>query len=112
MWQRKIDLAAERGVALLERHWKWAVLAVWLLFCAWFIFSRWSFRGLGSRDLVRRRTWRLFLVSLVSLGLNALFVFILTDSMALGGPWWWPLIPILFVTPAVTFVLNRQWVFR
>ena len=42
MWQRKIDLAAERGVALLERHWKWAVLAVWLLFCAWFIFSRWN----------------------------------------------------------------------
>ena len=74
--------------------------------------SRWSFRGHGSRDNVRRTTSRFFLVSLVSLGLNALFVFILTDSMALGGPWWWPLIPILFVTPAVTFVLNRQWVFR
>jgi putative flippase GtrA len=74
--------------------------------------SRWSFRGHGSRDNVRRTTSRFFLVSLVSLGLNALFVFVLTDSMALGGPWWWPLIPILFVTPAVTFVLNRQWVFR
>jgi len=74
--------------------------------------SRWSFRGHGSRDNVGRTTSRFFLVSLVSLGLNALFVFILTDSMALGGPWWWPLIPILFVTPAVTFVLNRQWVFR
>jgi hypothetical protein len=23
-----------------------------------------------------------------------------------------PIIPMLFVTPAVTFVLNRQWVFR
>ena len=74
--------------------------------------SRWSFRGHGSRDNVARTTSRFFLVSLVSLALNALFVFILTDSMALGGPWWWPLIPILFVTPAVTFVLNRQWVFR
>jgi putative flippase GtrA len=74
--------------------------------------SRWSFRGHGSRDNVRRTTSRVLLVSLVSLGLNALFVFVLTDSMALGGPWWWPLIPILFVTPAVTFVLNRQWVFR
>jgi putative flippase GtrA len=74
--------------------------------------SRWSFRGHGSRDNVGRTTGRFFLVSLVSLGLNALFVFILTDSMALNGPWWWPLIPILFVTPAVTFVLNRQWVFR
>jgi putative flippase GtrA len=74
--------------------------------------SRWSFRGHGSRDNVARTTSRFFMVSLVSYGLNALFVFILTDSMALGGPWWWPLIPILFVTPAVTFVLNRQWVFR
>lgn len=74
--------------------------------------SRWSFRGHGSRDNVARTTSRFFMVSLVSLALNALFVFILTDSMALDGPWWWPLIPILFVTPAVTFVLNRQWVFR
>ena len=23
-----------------------------------------------------------------------------------------PMIPMLFVTPVVTFVLNRQWVFR
>jgi putative flippase GtrA len=73
--------------------------------------SRWSFRGHGSRDNAARTTGRFFLVSLVSYGLNALFVFILTDSMALGGPWWWPLIPILFVTPLVTFTLNRQWVF-
>jgi putative flippase GtrA len=74
--------------------------------------SRWSFRGHGRRDNVARTTGRFFTVSRVSYGLNAAFVFILTDSKALGGPWWWPLIPILFVTPAVTFVLNRQWVFR
>ncbi len=73
--------------------------------------SRWSFRGHGARDNAARTTSRFFIVSLVSLGLNALFVFILTDSRALGGPWWWPLVPILFVTPLVTFSLNRQWVF-
>jgi putative flippase GtrA len=73
--------------------------------------SRWSFRGHGRRDNPARTTTRFFLVSLVSYGLNALFVFVLTDSMMLGGPWWWPLIPILFVTPLVTFTLNRQWVF-
>lgn len=73
--------------------------------------SRWSFRGHGARDNAARTTSRFFIVSLVSLALNALFVFILTDSMMLGGPWWWPLIPILFVTPLVTFTLNRQWVF-
>ena len=74
--------------------------------------SRWSFRGHGRRDNAARTTSRFFIVSLVSYALNALFVFVLTDSKALGGPWWWPLLPILFVTPAVTFVLNRQWVFK
>ena len=73
--------------------------------------SRWSFRGHGERDNFARTTSRFFVVSLVSLGLNALFVFVLTDSAMLNGPWWWPLIPILFVTPLVTFTLNRQWVF-
>jgi len=73
--------------------------------------SRWSFRGHGSRDNAARTTGRFFIVSLISLALNALFVFVLTDSLMLDGPWWWPLIPILFVTPLVTFTLNRQWVF-
>lgn len=73
--------------------------------------SRWSFRGHGTRDNAARTTGRFFVVSLISLGLNALFVFVLTDSLMLDGPWWWPLVPILFVTPLVTFTLNRQWVF-
>jgi len=73
--------------------------------------SRWSFRGHGARDNMARTTSRFFIVSLISLALNAFFVFVLTDSMMLDGEWWWPLIPILFVTPLVTFTLNRQWVF-
>ncbi|MEO7564087.1 MAG: AcrB/AcrD/AcrF family protein [Sphingomicrobium sp.] len=27
---------------LIDRHWKWLVLATWLVFCAWFLFSRWN----------------------------------------------------------------------
>ena len=73
--------------------------------------SRWSFKDHGTRDNTARTTSRFFAVSLVSLALNALFVFILTDPHMLAGPWWWPLIPILFVTPLVTFSLNRLWVF-
>jgi putative flippase GtrA len=73
--------------------------------------SRWSFRDHGKRDNAARTTSRFFIVSLVSLGLNAMFVFILTDPHLLAGPWWWPLIPILFVTPLATFSLNRLWVF-
>jgi putative flippase GtrA len=71
--------------------------------------SRLSFRGHGSRDNPAKRTARFFIVSLVSLGLNSLFVGILTGP--LHGPTWWPVIPMLFVTPLVTFSLNRQWVF-
>ena len=36
--------------------------------------SRWSFKGHGSRDNAARTTSRFFIVSLVSLGLNSLFV--------------------------------------
>ena len=71
--------------------------------------SRWSFKGHGSRDNAVRTTGRFFIVSLVSLLLNSLFVWVLTGP--LGGPNWWPIIPMLFVTPLVTFALNRHWVF-
>lgn len=71
--------------------------------------SRFSFRGHGRRDNVARTTSRFFIVSMVSLGLNSLFVWGLTGPM--GGPDWWPTIPMLFVTPLVTFSLNRRWVF-
>lgn len=73
--------------------------------------SRWSFRGHGTRDNTARTTGRFFIVSLVSLGMNSLFVWVLTGHAMLAGPWWWPLVPILFVTPLVTFSLNRLWVF-
>ena len=73
------------------------------------IHSKWSFRGHGRRDNLARTTSRFFLVSLVSFALNSLFVWLLTGP--LGGPDWWPTIPMLFVTPVVTFALNRRWVF-
>lgn len=72
--------------------------------------SRWSFRGHGTRDSLSRTTSRFFLVSLVSFGLNSIFVWVLTGPL-LHGPTWWPVVPMLFVTPLVTFALNRRWVF-
>ena len=78
----------------------------------YFLHSRVSFKGHGSRDNPARRTFRFVVVSLVSLGLNSLFVWVLTEDSMLDGDWWWPLIPIVFVTPLVTFALNRLWVFK
>lgn len=75
------------------------------------VHSRWSFRGHGTRDNAARTTSRFFAVSLVSYGANTFWVWLLTDDAMLAGPWWWPLVPVLFVTPLVTFALNRLWVF-
>lgn len=69
--------------------------------------SRLSFANHGARG--RSRTLRFLAVSLVSLSLNSLFVWVLTGP--LGGPPWWPLLPMAVVTPAIAFLLNRQWVF-
>ena len=68
-----------------------------------------SFAGHGSRDKAGVRTFRFMIVSLISLALNSLFVWVLTGPMY--GPTWWPVIPMLCVTLLVTFTLNRQWVF-
>ena len=69
--------------------------------------SRWSFRDHGERT--RATAVRFVIVSLISLGLNSLWVAIITGPLGLGPAW--PILPMLFVTPAVTFLLNRYWVF-
>ena len=71
--------------------------------------SRWSFRGHGAeRDL--RTKVRFVIVSLISYALNSFWVWLLFTQLQLGRAA--PIVPMLFVTPAVTFLLNRQWVFR
>lgn len=72
--------------------------------------SRFSFRGHGSRDNVAGTTSRFVAVSLLSYGLNAFFTWALVRGLDL--PRWTPVLPIVFVTPLVTFTLNRRWVFR
>jgi len=71
--------------------------------------SRFSFRGHGSRDNATARTARFFTVNVIGFLANQSFVWLLVKQ--LGGPTWWPVLPILFVTPLLTFALNRRWVF-
>lgn len=75
----------------------------------YWLHSRFSFRGHGSRDNEAVRTARFFAVNTIGFLVNQLFVWLLVKQ--LGGPTWWPVLPILFVTPLVTFALNRRWVF-
>ena len=71
--------------------------------------SRFSFAGHGSRDNPAVRTVRFAIVSVISLALNSLFVWLFTSPF--GWPLWTPVVPMLFVVPLVTFWLNRHWVF-
>ncbi len=71
--------------------------------------SRWSFRDHGGERTNATRV-RFVIVSLISYALNSFWVWLLFTHLELGRAA--PIVPMLFVTPAVTFVLNRQWVFR
>ena len=71
--------------------------------------SQWSFRDHGGERTHATRL-RFALVSVISYALNSLWVWLLFTRMDLGRAA--PIVPMLFVTPVVTFVLNRQWVFR
>ena len=71
--------------------------------------SRFSFRGHGERDRPALRTVRFFTVNTTGFLANQFFVWLLVKQM--GGPVWWSVIPIVLVTPLLTFSLNRRWVF-
>jgi putative flippase GtrA len=68
-----------------------------------------SFRGHGSRDRQHVRAVRFLIVNILGFATNQFFVWLLVKQ--LGGPTWWPVIPIIFVTPVLTFSLHRKWVF-
>ena len=71
--------------------------------------SRWSFRGHGRRDNTLRTTSRFVVVALISFGLNSFWIWLFTSMLRTTPSW--PILPMVFVTPLVTFALNRRWVF-
>ena len=53
MAQGKDEEIERRLLELVDRHWKWIVVLVWLGFCGWEIFSHWAqirWFGLGDTD--------------------------------------------------------------
>jgi len=71
--------------------------------------SQWSFRGHGG-DRTHATRLRFVVVSIISYALNSFWVWLCLTRLNLGRAS--PMLPMAFVTPAVTFLLNRQWVFR
>ena len=71
--------------------------------------SEWSFRDHGAERTHATKV-RFIIVSIISYALNSFWVWLLYTGLHLGRGA--PIAPMLFVTPGVTFFLNRQWVFR
>ena len=75
----------------------------------YFLHARFSFRDTAG-DASAMQGGKFFLTSGVSFALNSFFVWLLTGP--LGGADWWPIPAMIFVTPAICFVIYRFWVFR
>lgn len=73
--------------------------------------GRFSFRSDSARETSSTgQAVRFMIVSLLSLALNAVWVWLCVTHFKL--PLWTPIPFMAIVTPALVFVLNRQWVFR
>ena len=97
---------AARG---MDPNLAWTLGYVAAVLVGYVVHSRWSFRGHGRRDNLARTGGRFVIVSLVSFGLNQLWVWLLV--VQLGLPLWAPYPLVLGVTPLIVFALNRRWVF-
>ncbi|HEU0285061.1 MAG TPA: GtrA family protein [Sphingomicrobium sp.] len=75
----------------------------------YFMHSTWSFKDHGT-ERTHATKFRFVVVSIISYALNSFWVWLLFSHLQLGPEA--PIAPMLFITPLVTFALNRQWVFR
>jgi putative flippase GtrA len=68
-----------------------------------------SFRGHGGRDRHHIRMGRFFAINVLGFLVNQAVIWLLVKQ--LGGPTWWPTIPMVFLTPLLTFALHRRFVY-
>ena len=71
--------------------------------------GEYSFKGHGERDRHHIRMGRFFAINVLGYLVNQGFIWLLIKQ--LGGPTWWPTIPMIFVTPLLTFSLHRRFVY-
>ena len=68
-----------------------------------------TFKDHGERDRHHVRGARFLAINVFGFLLNQLFVWYLVKH--LDGPTWWPTLPMIFVTPLLTFALHRRFVY-
>lgn len=71
--------------------------------------GEYSFRDHGTRDQHHIRMGRFFAINVLGFLVNQGFIWLLVKQ--LDGPTWWPTIPMVFVTPLLTFALHRRFVY-
>ena len=86
-----------------------AIVFVFFSIVSYVVHGVFSFRGHGTRDRHHVRGMRFMIVNIIGFLVNQFFVWLLVKQM--GGPNWWPTVPIIFVTPLLTFALHRRYVY-
>jgi putative flippase GtrA len=77
------------------------------LVAGYILHSRWSFRGHGQRG---SWSWGRFLVvNFVGYLMNCLWIWLIVDELSYSVAL--SILPIVTLTPIITFLLNRRWTF-
>lgn len=71
--------------------------------------GEYSFKGHGTRDQHHIRMSRFLAVNVLGYLVNQGFIWLLVKQM--DGPTWWSVVPMIFVTPLLTFTLHRRFVY-
>ena len=100
-------LAAPMGIPVLLAN--TAAFAVNLV-AGWALHSRWSFANRSASGPARTAYSRYFAVNAASYALNSIWVWTIVER--LHGSVALSIIPVVTITPAFTFALNRAWIFR
>jgi putative flippase GtrA len=71
--------------------------------------AQWTFASTAQETRTSAENLRFVVASLSGLLCNLIWVQLLVH--VIGAPDWTPIVPMIFVTPALTFAVNRRWVF-
>ena len=86
-----------------------SIVFVFFSVISYFVHGVFSFRSLEAGDRHHVRGAKFLAVNVIGFLVNQLFVWLLVKE--LGGPTWWPTVPIVLVTPLLTFSLHRRFVY-
>lgn len=76
---------------------------------SYLVHGAFTFKGHGARDNHHVRGSRFLAINILGFVVNQGFVWTLVKH--LGGPTWWPTIPMVLFTPLLTFALHRRFVY-